>query len=192
MYGLTLVSRTGSVDPVTLTEIKAHVRQDHDADDTVLGDLVSAAAERVENDKGTILRKASMTLTLDAWPTDGIIEIPRSPLVSVTSIGYLAEGGSSDTTLSATLYRVDTGTHKPRIVLKRDQQWPTTTLETGGAITVTFVAGYDDGAVPEIDKHAIKVLVGHWYANRESVVTGTIAVDVPETYRSLVLGDRLW
>ncbi|MGB0437664.1 MAG: head-tail connector protein [Mycobacterium sp.] len=192
MYGIAITARTGSLDPVTSTEIKAHVRQDHTADDTVLADLVSAAALKVEDDMGTVLREATLTLTMDRWPTSGVIAIPRFPVQSVGSVTYLEEGEVSATTLSSTLYRVDTTSLPPRLVLKKNQQWPTDALEHGAPITVTFTAGYADGAVPEREKHAVKLLVGHWYANRESVVTGTIAQNVPESYRSLVLGSRLW
>jgi uncharacterized phiE125 gp8 family phage protein len=191
MYGLT-ITRTGSDDPVTLTEIKAHVRQDLDVDDTVLADLVSAAAQKYEEDTGKVLRQSTVALTLDSWPRHGVIQIPRAPISSVTSITYLEDGQSSPTTLSDTLYRFDGSRQIPRVVLKKDEQWPTATLEHGSPITVTCVGGYADGSVPERDKHALKLLVGHWYANRETAVVGAITASVPEAYRALALGDRTW
>lgn len=191
-YGLAVVSRTGTEDPVSLTEIKAHVRQDHDADNTVLSDLVSAASETVEDAQSKVFRKATMTLTLPHWPASGVIKIPRYPVVSVDSVTYLEEGESSATTLAASNYRVETDHLPPRIVLLKNKQWPSASLEAGMPIAVNFTAGYADGAVPEKSKHAIKLLVGYWYNSRESVVTGTIATELPEAFRSLVLRDRLW
>lgn len=191
-YGLSLARVDGTNAPVSLAEAKAHVRQDHSADDTVLSDLVSACAEAVEDAQGRVLQKSTVTLTLDEWPSDGVIRLPRFPVQSVTSITYLEEGQSSATTLSSSLYRVDTNSLPPRVVLKKNQQWPTASLEYGAPITVTFVAGYENNTWPEKSKHAVKLLLGHWYAHREAVVSGTISVQVPESYRSLILQDRLW
>lgn len=192
MYGLAISSRTGTVDPVTLTEAKAHLRVDGVSEDTYITDLISAASQRVEEMQGKIFRQATMTMTLDMWPRSSMMPLPRYPVDSVTSITYLEEGESSATTYASTNYQLDTASVPPRIMLKKNKTWPTDSLEAGAAITVTFVAGYADGTVPETAKHAIKLLVGHWYANRESVVTGTIATEIPETLRSLILGDRLW
>lgn len=192
-YGLTMTQReSGTSAPVSLTELKAHVRQDHSADDTVLTDLISAAAETVEDAQARVLQKSTWALTLEDWPASGIIVLPRYPLVSVTSVTYLLEGESTPTTFASSNYRVDTAMLPPRIVLKQNVLWPTASLERGSPITVTFIAGYEDGEVPEKVKHAIKLLAGHWYEHRESVVTGTITGRVPQAYESLILADRLW
>jgi Phage gp6-like head-tail connector protein len=38
--------------------------------------------------------------------------------------------------------------------------------------------------------HAVLLLVGHWYANREAVITGTIASTVPMAFDALVAPHR--
>jgi len=192
MYGLAILSRTGTVDPVTLMEIKAHVNQDHDYDDTLLTSLVAAASEMVEESQGKIFRQASMRLTLPNWPAMGVFYLPRYPVQSVTSIEYLPDGEDDWVTWAASNYRTQLDTLPPTIVTKKDIVLPTTSLEAGNVVRVTFVAGYANGAVPEKAKHAIKLLVAHWYANREAVTTGTIATVIPDAYRSLIMGDRLW
>ena len=54
-------------------------------------------------------------------------------------------------------------------------------------MTVTFVAGHANAAAaPSQLKAAIKLLVAHWYENREPVVTGTIATDIQFTIESLL------
>ena len=192
-YGLTMVAReSGTNAPVSLTELKAHVRQDHSADDTVLTDLIEAVAVTVEDAQARVLQQSTWTLTLDDWPASGEIVIPRYPVTSVSSVTYLEAGESTPTTFASTNYRVDTGRLPPRIVLKKDVLWPTATLERGAPITVTFLAGYADGEVPEKVKHAIKLLAGHWYEHREAVATGTIATKIPLAYESLIMADRLW
>lgn len=192
MYGLAVTSRTGTVDPVTLTEMKAHVRVDGTAEDTYLTDLISAAAVAVEDMQAKVFRQATMTMTMDMWPRGGLIRLPRYPVQSITSVTYLEEGESSATTFASTNYLLDANSLPPRVVLKKNKLFPSDSIEAGPSITVTFVAGYADGEVPENAKHAIKLLAGHWYANREAVVTGTIATQMPESLRSLIMRDRLW
>jgi hypothetical protein len=41
--------------------------------------------------------------------------------------------------------------------------------------------------VPAELRQAVALLVGHWYQNREAVITGTIATEVDLAYRSLVV-----
>jgi uncharacterized phiE125 gp8 family phage protein len=55
--------------------------------------------------------------------------------------------------------------------------WPSVRLDDK-AVQITYLAGYGGAAnVPTPAKHAIKMLVGHWYANREAV--GNAGQNVP-------------
>jgi len=51
-------------------------------------------------------------------------------------------------------------------------------------VTVRFVSGYGlAAAVPTLLKQAMLLLIGHWYANRESVVMtgrGQIVAEMPQ------------
>ena len=65
-------------------------------------------------------------------------------------------------------------------------EWPAT-YAASDAVRITATAGYANiQAVPEVAKHAIRLLVGHWYENREAVVTGTISSDVGLTVEALL------
>jgi uncharacterized phiE125 gp8 family phage protein len=44
---------------------------------------------------------------------------------------------------------------------------------------VTYEAGYDEMEAPEDVQQAVRMLVGHWYENRESVVVGTSSTEIP-------------
>lgn len=191
MYGLAITSRTGA-DPISLAEIKEQVSQDHDLDDDLLTALRDAAIETVEEAQSTILAQATMTLTLSYWPRDGVFVIPRYPVQSITSITYLEEGESTPTTWAASNYRLESDTFPPRVVVKKDIITPTASLESGNPITITFVAGYADGQVPDTPLQSVRFLTAHWYANRESVAVGTIATKIPDTFMSLIMRGRLW
>lgn len=192
MYGLELVSRTGSTDPITVAALKTHLREDSDANDTLIEALRDAAIEAVEEGMGTVLKQATMRLTLPNWPSGGVFYIPRFPVQSITSITYLEKGESTPTTWAASNYRLEDEAFPPRVVTKKDIVLPTASLESGNPVTVTFVAGYADGEVPESPIHAIRLLVAHWYANAEAVALGTIATQIPEAYRSLIMRGRQW
>jgi len=45
--------------------------------------------------------------------------------------------------------------------------------------------------VPEKVKSAIKLLVGHWYKNREAVVTGTVPRPLEMAVQSLLSQNRV-
>lgn len=192
MYGLSIARASGSERIVTTVDAKAHLHVDHGDEDSLIERLIDAATEHYESQTGHIVRQSDVTLTLPCWPSGHTIPLPRSPVSSVTSVTYLEEGESSATTLSSSLYREETTTDRPAIVLKANQDWPTASLENGHPITVVFVAGYATASVPESDRAAILLMVGHLYENREAVVIGTIATVLQEAYRALVMQRRRW
>lgn len=55
------------------------------------------------------------------------------------------------------------------------------------AVRITFVAGYsaDGSLVPEVIKRGMKLLIAHWYGNREAVMAGTMG-EVPLGVESLL------
>lgn len=101
----------------------------------------------------------------------GVITLPRAPVRSVTSVTYLDATGNT-VTLDPSRYAVTTGA-PGRVAPAFGTVWPAT-LPQIGAVRVRFVAGYgpDASAVPDNVKAAIRLMVGHWYENRESVVVG--------------------
>lgn len=167
--------------PVTSTEAKLHCRVDHSADDTIFTRLIEVARRQCEQISGWAFVTRTYTAQLDAWPRGGCIELPNPPLQSVTSIAYTDDVGGSHT-IPASDYVVDTHSTPGRIVLKDGATWPSETLQVGGAVTITFVAGFGDADdVPEQYKQAMLLLIGHLYENRESVVVqqGVSLVQVP-------------
>lgn len=165
---LTLV--TGPTqEPVTIEEVKAQLRLDEDADDELLRRLLVAARIWVEGQT----HKALMTQTWDqyidnGWPTrDGIpyIRLEKNPVTSVTSVTY-ETGASPQPTLAASRYIAVTRDHASYIAPAYGETWPDTRY-VPNSVRVRFVAGYSD--VPEPLRHAILMLVAHWYENREVI-----------------------
>lgn len=187
-YGLTRTVAP-TAEPVSLAEAKNHLRVDTDltADDSLIGVLIQAARERVESWLGQALITQTWQLTLDAFPV-WELELPRPPLIAVSSVQYV-DGNGTTQTLSSTLYRVDSASRPARIEPAYGQIWPST-RDVSNAAIVTYTAGYGaaGSAVPAAIRQAMLLAIGHWYRNREEVVTGTIATKLPETVEVLLAG----
>jgi uncharacterized phiE125 gp8 family phage protein len=192
---LTLITAP-TEEPVTLVEAKQQLRVDHSEEDAFIDQLIAAARQEAE----VATRRAFITQTwelkLAGFPCSGVpIEIPLSPLVSVTSVSYLDTAGASQTWASSD-YTVDApaGPRPPRgrIIPDYALTYPSTQMMEN-SVTVRFVAGYGAAvAVPQGIKQAILLRVGDLYARRESAVVGAMFTDTRAAesllwpYRSLV------
>jgi len=168
-----------TVEPVTLAEMKAFLRVDSHDDDDLIEDALIPAARRYAEEVLTWRTFINTTwiLTLDSFPP--VIEVPRPPLSSVTSIAYTDTSGDAQT-FAAASYQVDTSSEPGRIQPAYGEVWPSVRSELN-AVRVTFVAGYGAAAsnVPEGIKMGIRQLVAHWYEAREPVVVGTTVGQIP-------------
>ena len=71
-----------AAEPVTVAELKGQLRLDHDDEDVLLADKISAARRHVKNLTGLMLAPATWEEVLDRFPAREI-ELSRAPLVSV-------------------------------------------------------------------------------------------------------------
>jgi uncharacterized phiE125 gp8 family phage protein len=181
--GRTLVDAP-AVEPVTKTEAKAQLRITHSDEDTIIDGLITAARHYSENYCQRVFITQTWDLFLDCFPAE--IEIPFPPLQSVTHIKYIDTDGNEQT-LSASNYTVDSSSFIGRIVPAYGESWPSIRY-VPNAVNVRFVAGYGDAAsdVPETIKLAMKMLIAHWYENRETVKVGTITKAIEFSYEALL------
>jgi len=189
------VATEPAVEPISIDDLKNDIRVDSDltADDALIRGFGLAARKVAELVQGRALITQTLELTLDGWPSKGYFELPRPPLQSVTSIKYYDED-DSEATVSADSYFVDTVSEPGRVVLNSGEVWPSTVLRPVNGIKVTYVAGYGDDAedVPETTVQAIRLLVGHWYENREAAMTtGSVPKELPFGVSALLWLERL-
>ncbi len=111
----------------------------------------------------TVTHRAFITQTwdlkLDGFPCDGVIWLPKAPLISVTSVTYVDPAGASQT-WSAALYTVDAPSGpKARaggVVPIYGEAFPSTRHQVN-AVIVRFVAGYGAAStVPSLLKACLK------------------------------------
>lgn len=181
-------------EPVTLAEIKSHLRIDVSDEDTLLSGYIAAAREMCES----IARRAFVTQTIQfrllQWPMGNCIVLPRPPLQSVNSITYTDSAGGSST-MSSGDYVVYSAPEPGLVVLGDGKGWPSATLQPGPSIVIEYIAGYGlASAVPQRYKQAVLMLTGHYYENRESVVVGqgVSAIEVPQAVMRILKIDRGW
>lgn len=193
---MALVLNSGpSVEPLTLLEVKNHLRLDasDNTEDDLLNALITAARQDCEKFQGRAYITQTWELWLDAFPGQDFIKLNKSPVQSVSSIKYY-DTDDTEATFSSDDYFVDTKSEPGRVVLNYSESWPSTTLRPANGVCVTFVAGYGDAAsdVPQYIKNAMLLLIGHLYENREAVITGMTAAQMPFGVEALLWKERVF
>lgn len=167
-----------TTDPLTLDEVKLHLRVTGDDEDTLIDGLLKAATSYLDGWTGILgraLESQTWEMALDEFPDE--IELPLGPITSVTSVKYTDTTGTEQT-MSALLYQTDIPGVEGRIVAP--DGWPVTG-DYVNAVKVRWVAGL--GAAQAI-KQAMLLLIGHWYVNRE--IVGDARAELPLAFTALV------
>jgi uncharacterized phiE125 gp8 family phage protein len=179
-----------AAEPISLAEAKAHLRVDANDEDALLTSLIVAARTFVEKTLARAFVTESWSLYLDGLPRSGTIALPIAPVQEVTAVRvYDPDGVPAE--IDEENYSVDALSEPARLVLSGGaaQMLPGRRLN---AYEVAFTAGYGDAAadVPEPIRHALKLLVAHWFEHREPVVLGDLPQEVPATVAGLLLPYR--
>ena len=187
-----------AVEPVTLSEAKAHLRVDTTADDAYIGSLISAAREWCEQYLDRSLVHTQWVMRFDKFPPDGTmdIELPRPPMATAgtataVALTFTYENGTT-ATYSTASYRVDRDGVPGTVKTLYGQTWPPH-LQDDNAISVTWWGGYGASgtSVPAAIRHAMLMLVGFWYENRSTVLVGSISKQLEFAVESL-LSSHKW
>lgn len=160
-------------DPVSVAEIKAHLRIEHDDEDALLATYVRSATAMLDGPAGMLgrcLMAQTWRLTVEGSPR--VIPLPLPPCLVVERVLH-GVPGETEHVVEPDHYAV-TGLRSldgARVRLRPGIDWPD--LEDGTSLAVEFTAGYGSAAaVPEDLRQAIRLLAGHLYENREQVVLG--------------------
>jgi uncharacterized phiE125 gp8 family phage protein len=151
--------------PVSLADMKLHLRVDGTAEDASITSMIHAARSHLDGWTGVLGR----ALDAQTWRQDfdgfaGALYLPLHPVISISSVTYVDAEGATQAVDPAvyTILRNGLGAYA---VPRDGQLWP----QASGLVSVTYIAG--DGA-PDAVKAAIKLIVGDLYANREAQVSG--------------------
>lgn len=191
-----------AVEPVSVEQARKWVRVDGGDEDETILTLIKAARRFIEQRTNRALIDSEWTFTLDRFPLPrfgdpalcgrAAIEIPKGPVTDIIAVKYVDMAGVQQTLTAGVDYLVDLAREPVRITPAWDKAWPTARLQTA-AVTVEFAAGYTDAAsVPDDLTLAMRLLIGHWFQNRETVVVGSINSTLEMAFDELVEPHRLW
>lgn len=185
-YNALQIVTAPATTPITLAEAKEQLRIEH-ADDDVLVTRLIAVATAYTDVKGA-LGQAMITQTWAQWmganPTQSI-NLLIGPVQSVTAVKYYDTDGELQTD-DINNYQVF-GTEFATYVGPKDGfSWPVA-QDRADAIKIEYVVGYGDAAtdVPDTIRHALFLLIGHWYDNREQTTTDRLE-DIPWGFEALM------
>lgn len=178
---------------VTLKEAKAHVRAaDFGDDDLYLSGLLAAAQAHLDGPGGWLGRSiARQTLELRVAPPCGPVILPYPPFVALVSVTYMDSAGTDQAVSLDDVEVLPWRSGAAVVSPVSGTAWPSMSPDHG--LRLRYTAGYQplDMAVAPI-RHAMLLLVGHWYANRETVSIGNVAADLPWAVEALLSPLRLW
>ncbi|GHB30498.1 head-tail connector protein [Salinicola rhizosphaerae] len=174
---------------LTLADVKLQRRIDAEdtSEDALLERLIAAAYRYAEAHTQQAIRPRTETVVLDGFPQlDHAIELPWYPLQSIDALEFIAPDGASQP-LDENALRLDIREDPHRLYPRWGDRWPLTIAEPE-SVTITATVGYEE--TPDDIVHALQLLIGHWYENRESVVTTGTPAEVPMGVEMLLFNYR--
>lgn len=146
-HRITKVDEASPRLPVTLEEVKAHLRVTIDAEDALLRMYLTGAAEWVEEVTHRAVTQRSYLVVRDTFPTARPWKLPLGYVASITSVKYLDTDGAEQT-WSSSLYTLDNASDQAaRLLPIPGQAWPSVGDYPSSA-RVTMVAGWSTANVP--------------------------------------------
>ena len=163
---------------ISVADAKARLAIETTEDDALIQVMINSATDFCEQYTGRYLISQTAEYSLDDLQTDlKYLEIPSHSATNILLVQYIDESGA-DVTLGSQEFFIDYEGMPLRVAPV--DTWPTIRKKGFNNLTFTVVEGYGSaGDVPEAIINAVALLVGHQYKNRESVVVGTIASELP-------------
>lgn len=155
---------------VTLSELKAHLRLDHTDEDDLIAALGAAAEGMLDGWRGVLGRAIMPQEWRQEFAEWGELSLALPDVESI-EVTYLDQTGAEQPASASELRRTVTG----YVVVASG---PDTSR-----VFVNMVCKMGQQHLAVV-KAAIKMLVGHWYQNREAV--STAMADVPLSARTLI------
>jgi uncharacterized phiE125 gp8 family phage protein len=157
-----------SVEPITLSEAKAHLRVGFTTDDAYITALITIARQQAEHEAQRSFAPQTLRVRASTWG-DGIA-LPRGPLNSVSHVRY-QDAANVQQTLSVSAYYVDRAAFVPVVRNASGSKWPNT-YPHNDVIEVQYTAGTWGVAAgvesPKSALHYMLLLISSMYEHREA------------------------
>ena len=181
------------IEPVSLSEAKRHCRipDAFTDDDSTIASLITSARQLLEEECWS----AFITQTWDFW-WDRFwwkLFVPHCPLQQVVKFQYVSNASPwPQIDIPTSVWELSATNNLSYARLKYLQTWPLTRgYRDDVYMRVTLGYGDAPGDVPMPIRHAIKLLVGDGYNNRENSVVGVVSTKISHGVDALVAPYRL-
>ncbi|WP_085044325.1 head-tail connector protein [Ensifer aridi] len=178
----TLVTAPAS-DPVTLEDVKEHLRVFYADDDELLGAYIKAAVSHLDGYRGILNR----CIVSQQWKVTRCNWCRRIETVftdTTAAVVKYFDASGTEQTVDPASYRV----YPDYIRFSDDFAFPALATDRDDRISITTTHGYAE--VPESLTLAIKILIAHWYRNREPVSFGGNPMKIPHSVDALLAPHR--
>lgn len=183
--------------PLDILDARSSVRVLSSGHDDELTLLLEAAADYIQGRLGVTLITTGYRWYAPQWfvehHRDGEVRItlPSGPHQSVDKISYYDTDDTlqeNDASWIASYFTFITRKNLPAVLVSKRNVILPSLSERDDAVSIEFTAGYGDthDEVPAGIKHAIRLLIAHWFEHPEAVVTGTISATIELSFRSLM------
>lgn len=152
---------TSITEPVSLSELKTHLRVTSNSEDAYLLTLITQAREMAETYANAVIAQQSFRLTLDQFV--GQIYLPYTPVISIDSFTYVDTAGATQT-LTSSDYHFSNTAYDPVLIPPYSESWPNA-QDGYEKVVIEFTAGF--ATAPEYAKAAIMMIAGDLWMNRE-------------------------
>jgi uncharacterized phiE125 gp8 family phage protein len=161
----------------TTAEAKDFLKVDTSADDTLIDNLIKAATESCQIYTNQYFLNTVVEQYSDKWSE--VYTLYKSPVSSITHIKYY-DTNDAEQTLAASNYILDDVSKPARIGLAVDATLPDL-ADRINAVHVKYTVGYGTASsdVPDGIKSAVLITLANFYENRQSVITGRTATELP-------------
>lgn len=162
-----IIITDATAEPVTLEEARKHLRIEPfgdplwHPDDAYIQMLITSARQWCEEYTGRALATKTVEIAYNDFP-EGAIELPPSPVASITSVRYIDATGSEQT-LGSSVYSINAYQLPNTLTLTNNNEWPETN-GTDNNVKIIMVVGASAINMPI--KSAILLMVGSLYENR--------------------------
>lgn len=154
-----------AIEPVSLAEAKAWLREDGVDEDDLIQALIVYARMTLEAYTRRFFVTQNWRVILDAWPRTGLdVILPFAPFQNVSAIRVFGADGVAET-LATTSYRAPPDSAGGRLVFAVAPPVPGRRMD---GVEIDFAVGYSATAsqIPEPLRRAIMMLVAHWREKR--------------------------
>lgn len=174
-----------AAEPVTVADAKAHLRIDGSDEDVLIASLLLTSRLHIETALSLALITQSWTLRLDGWPCRRDIELPLAPLRAVDEVRVKNASGTA-VVVPPESYLVDLAARPARLIWNNVTPPAPQVPANGIEIDLTAGFGASGDSVPAPLKHAILMLMAHWYEHRDPQEIGGDGARIPAAVGELI------